>query len=167
MGRSQIAARRQELNQSRYDTLQVIRKVDAEAAERRPRPDAWSVKDHVAHLNAVEEALIHFAHRILREDHPVSALCYDESFNRDTWNNRKVDERAGYTWIETVCNIEQTRTKLLDLLDQIPEEALTRVGSHPVWGEPVTLASILRFPYRHERGHRDEIAALGRLPPTE
>jgi uncharacterized damage-inducible protein DinB len=160
MGRSQIAGIRQKLNQSRYDTLQVISKIDDEAAHRRLRPDAWNIKDHVAHLMAMEEAIIHFAYRILAEDRPVSRLCFDESFDRDVWNNRKVDERAGYTWIKTVCALEQTRTKLLDLLEQIPDNALTRVGSHPVWGEPVTLASILRIPYRHERGHRDEIDAL-------
>ena len=115
----------------------------------------------------MEEAIIGFAHRILAEDRPVSPLCLDDTFSHDTWNNLQVDKRAGYSWAETIDTLEQTRTGLLNLLTQIPEDTLTRVGCHPVWGEPVTLASMLRIPYRHERGHRDEIAALCLLSVEE
>jgi hypothetical protein len=160
MARSPIAEIRQKLMTSRRDTLQLINDLEAESAAHRPRPDAWSVKDHVAHLVAVEESVIHFAHRILDEDCPISPLCHDVAFNQDIWNNREVAERAGYTWTEAVCALEATRQELLALLEHIPIKALERVGSHPVWGTPVTLASVLRVPYRHERGHRDEIGAL-------
>lgn len=163
MTRSLIAEIRQRLLQSHQDTLKLIRKIDGNTATFRPRPNAWSIKDHVIHLIATEESIIHFAHRILREDHPISSLCYDKAFNRDTWNNQEVAERANYTWAEAIGAFEQMRTELLNLLDLIPEEALSRIGSHPVWGEPVTLSSILRNPYRHERGHRDEIVALRNL----
>lgn len=160
MARSPIAEIRQKLLESRRDILQFINGLDAETAAQRSRPDAWSVKDHVVHLVAVEESVIHFAHRILDEDCPISPLCHDVAFNQDVWNNREVAERAGYTWMEALCALEATRQELLALLDHIPPETLDRVGSHPVWGTPVTLASVLRVPYRHERGHRDEIAAL-------
>ena len=151
---------RQKLQASRRQTLQLIRPIAEEIACRRPRPAAWSIKDHVAHLVAVEESIIHFSHRLLEEECPISPLCYDLAFNQDAWNNREVAERAGYTWTEAICALEATHADLLALLDHIPAEALGRIGAHPVWGEPVTLASILRIPYRHERTHRDEIAAL-------
>lgn len=166
MTSSQLAQIRRELVQSRDKTLALINQVDEEAALHRLRPDAWSIKDHVAHLVAVEESIIHFAHRILNEDCPISPLCYDLAFNQDAWNHREVTERAGYTWNEATCALEQSRAELLELLQKIPDDALNRVGSHPVWGEPVTLGSILRAPYRHERGHRDEIAALISLRQT-
>jgi hypothetical protein len=104
--------------------------------------------------------VLHFAHRLLNEDCPISPLCYDKAFNQDAWNNRQVAERAGLSWAETIALLSQTRQELLALLNTIPETALNRVGSHPAWGTPVTLASVLRIPYRHERAHRDEIAAL-------
>ena len=160
MAPSQIVDIRHKLEQSRRDTLRVIEQVDEAAALRRPRPDAWSVKDHIAHLDAVEESVLHFAHRLLNEDCPISPLCYDKAFNQDAWNNRQVAERAGLSWAETLDLLSQTRQELLALLNTIPETALSRVGSHPLWGTPVTLASVLRIPYRHERAHRDEIAAL-------
>jgi hypothetical protein len=160
MARSPIAEIRQKLLKSRRATLQLIENLDAETATHRPRPDAWSVKDHVAHLVAVEESVLHFSHRILDEDCPISPLCHDVAFNQDVWNNREVAERAGYTWTEALCALAATRQELLALLDHISIEALGRVGSHPIWGTPVTLASVLRVPYRHERGHRDEIVAL-------
>ena len=160
MTRSPLAEIRQQLQDSRRQTLQLVEPIDAESAAYRPRPDAWSIKDHVAHLVVVEESVIHFAHRILEEDCPISPLCHDIAFNQDVWNNREVAERAGYTWIEARCALDATRQELLALLDHIPLEALDRLGSHPVWGTPVTLSSVLRVPYRHERGHRDEIAAL-------
>lgn len=163
MARSSIADIRQKLHESRQNTLQLIAQLDPETATYRPRPDAWSVKDHVAHLVAVEESVIHFAHRILNEDCPISPLCHDIAFNQNVWNNREVAERAGYTWTEALCALEATHNELLALLDHIPEEALGRIGAHPVWGEPVTLASVLRVPYRHERSHRDEMAALSAL----
>ncbi|MCL4300012.1 MAG: DinB family protein [Anaerolineae bacterium] len=167
MARSPIAAIRQELQASRRITLQLIDPLDAETATFRPRPDAWSIKDHVAHLMAVEESVIHFAHRILDEDCPISPLCHDVAFNQDVWNNREVAERAGYTWIEARCALDAIRQELLALLDHVPIESLDRLGSHPVWGTPVTLASVLRVPYRHERRHRDEIAALAALKQTK
>jgi hypothetical protein len=160
MSRSATAEIRQQLQESRRYTLQLIDRVDAHTAAYRLRPDAWSIKDHVAHLVAVEESVIHFSHRILDEDCPISPLCQDVAFNQDVWNNREVAERAGYTWLEVRCALDATRQELLRLLDHIPLEALDRVGSHPIWGTPVTLASVLRVPYRHERSHRDEIAAL-------
>ncbi len=163
MSRSPLSEIRQKLQESRRQTRQLIDAVDADLAAHRPRPDAWSIKDHVAHLVAVEESVIHFAHRILDEDCPISPLCHDVAFNQEVWNNREVAERAGYTWTEACCALDATRQELLALLNHIPPEALDRLGSHPVWGTPVTLGSVLRAPYRHERGHRDEIAALRTL----
>ncbi len=160
MARSPIVDIRQKLYQSRQITLKLISNVDEAGASYRPRPKAWSVKDHVAHMVAVEESIIHFSHRILDEDCPISPFCYDVAFNQDAWNNREVLDRAGYRWTEAVCALEQTRIELLNLLEHIPEDALIRIGSHPVWGTPVTLTSILRHAFRHERGHQDEIAAL-------
>jgi len=167
MARSPIAEIRQRLLQSHQDTLKLIETIDENMATFRPRPNAWSIKDHVSHLVATEESIIHFARRILQEDHPISLLCQDETFNRDTWNNQEVAQRADYTWAEAIGAFNQMRTELFKLLDLIPEKALSRIGSHPVWGEPVTLSSILRSPYRHERDHRNEIIALRNLQQSE
>ena len=163
MPQSTIVDIRQNLQQSRRDTLQLINTIDEQIVNYRIRPDGWSIKDHVLHLVAVEESVIHFAHRILNEECPISPLCYDIAFNQDVWNNREAAKRADYTWAEAISALNETRQELLALLDRISEEALNRIGSHPVWGTPVTLASVLRVPYRHERGHRDEMAALRTL----
>ena len=160
MARSPIADIRQKLDESRRSTLQLISQIDEETAYYRPRPDAWSAKDHVAHLVAVEESVIHFLHRILHEDCPISPLCYEIAFNQDAWNNREVAKRADHTWAHISRTLNETRRELLALLDHIGADSLNRLGSHPAWGTPVTLASVLRVPYRHERAHRDEIAAL-------
>ncbi|HEX9921325.1 MAG TPA: DinB family protein [Anaerolineae bacterium] len=163
MDRSPLAEIRQKLQTSRRQTWQIIGQIDAETALYRLRPDAWSVKDHVAHLQAVEESIIHFAHRILNEDCPISPLCYDLAFSQDAWNNREVAKRAGQPWIEIRAALRETGRDLSALLDQISDESLSRIGSHPIWGTPVTLASVLRVPYRHERAHRDEILALSKI----
>lgn len=154
---------RRNLRQSRQETLQLLRHVDEASVDYRPYPDAWSIKEHVIHLIALEESIIHFARRILSENSPVSPLCREAAFNQKAWNEREVAERAAYTWPEAVQRLEQIHQDLLELLGEISEESLKRVGAHPVWGEPVTLASILRIPYRHERGHREEIAVLANI----
>jgi len=109
----------------------------------------------VAHLSAVEEAVISFARRILVEERPVA-----DSYDVDVWNARQRAERSDLIWKHTLAELSATRERLLVLLEEVPQEALSRIGSHPIWGEPITLGSVLRVPYRHERGHRDEIKAL-------
>jgi hypothetical protein len=108
-------------------------------------------------LSAVEEAVIAFAQRVLEEQLPVADTC-----DVDAWNARQQAKRADLTWEETLTDLSVTRQRLLALLEVVPEEALSRIGSHPVWGEPITLGSVLRVPYRHERSHREEIKALAR-----
>jgi hypothetical protein len=146
---------RRQLIEDRLATLSLIEKLDEDQAQQRLRPDAWSIKDHVAHLAAVEEAVIAFTHRLLTEERPAA-----DAYDVDAWNARQRVERARLTWQETLGELSATRERLLALLAEIPDEALSRTGSHPVWGNPITLGSVLRVPYRHERGHRDEIEAL-------
>ncbi len=109
----------------------------------------------MAHLAAVEEAVIAFTRRMLTEQRPVA-----DTYDVDVWNARQRARRAGLTWGEALAELSTIRKQLLAIIDEVPEQALTRTGSHPLWGDPITLASVLRVPYRHERGHRDEIRAL-------
>lgn len=143
------------LQEGRRATLSLIVRLGAEEAQRRPRPDAWSIKDHVTHLSSVEESVIAFARHLLEEGWSVA-----DTYDVDTWNARQRALRADLTWEETLAELSATREQLLTLLREVPEEALNRIGSHPVWGEPITLGSVLRVPYRHERSHRDEIKVL-------
>jgi hypothetical protein len=106
-------------------------------------------------LVAVEEAVIAFARRMLREERPIA-----DAYDVDTWNARQRAQRAGLTWEETSVELSTTRERLLAMLDEVSGQALNRTGAHPVWGDPITLASVLRVPYRHEKGHRNEIKAL-------
>jgi len=155
MTRSIIPEIRRRLFEDRRATLLLIEELGPDEAGRRPRPDAWSIKDHVAHLSAVEESVLAFARRILVEEWPVA-----DSYDVDAWNARQRAERSDLVWKGTLAELSATRERLLGLLEEVPQEALSRIGSHPIWGEPITLGSVLRVPYRHERGHRDEIKAL-------
>jgi hypothetical protein len=150
-----ISEIRQHLEADRRATLSLLGRLNADEAQRRPRADAWSIKDHVAHLSAFEGAVIAFARRVLEEERPVAG-----SYDIDAWNARQQAVRADFTWEETLAELSAVREQLLALLEEVPVEALSRLGSHPVWGEPITLASVLRVPYRHEPSHRYEIEAL-------
>jgi hypothetical protein len=155
MARDTISEIRNHLTDSRLGTLSLIKDLSEEVAQRRSWPEAWSIKDHVAHLAAVEETVVAFARRVLTEERPVAA-----AYDVDTWNARERARRARLTWAETLAELALVREQLLALLDEIPEPALSRTGSHPVWGDPTILSSVLRVPYRHERDHRDEMRAL-------
>lgn len=152
MARDTISEIRQRLMEDRQATLSLLKDLSQEEAQRRLWPDAWSIKDHVAHLAAVEEAVVAFARRMLTEKRPVA-----DAYDVDAWNARQRAQRAELTWKETLAELAATREQLLTLLDEIPKQTLKRTGSHAVWGDPITLASVLRVPYRHERDHRDEI----------
>jgi hypothetical protein len=155
MARGTISEIRQRLIEDRVATLSLIKDLRQDEAQRRLRPDAWSIKDHVAHLAAVEQAVIAFAQRMLSEERPIA-----DTYDVDAWNARQRTQRASLNWEETLVELSTTREQLLAMLDEVSEQALNRTGSHPVWGDPITLGSVLRVPYRHERGHRDEIKAL-------
>jgi hypothetical protein len=155
MTRNIIPEIRRRLVEDRRATLSLIEGLGADEAGRRSRPDAWSIKDHVAHLSAIEEAVTGFVRRILAEERPVA-----DGYDVDAWNAHQRAERADLTWEKTLAELSATRERLLAVLEEMPPEALSRIGSHPVWGDPITLGSVLRVPYRHERGHRDEIKAL-------
>jgi hypothetical protein len=155
MTRDIIPEIRQRLLEDRRATLSLLGRLSADEAQRRPRPDAWSIKDHVAHLSAVEDTVIAFACRVLEEERPVAG-----SYDVDAWNAQQQAMRADLTWEETLAELSAVRERLLATLEEAPEEALSRIGSHPVWGEPITLGSVLRVPYRHEPSHRHEIKAL-------
>lgn len=150
-----ISEIRQQLLEDRLATLSLIRGLGEDKAQRRPRPDAWSIKDHVAHLTAVEEAVITFTRRMLTEERPVA-----DAYDVDAWNARQRAQRVDLSWEETLLELAATRKQLLAVLGEVSEQVLNRIASHPVWGDPITMASVLRIPYRHERGHRDEIKAL-------
>ena len=141
--------------EDRRATLSLVEGLGADEAGRRSRPDAWSIKDHVAHLSVIDEAVIGFVRRILAEERPIA-----DSYDVDAWNAHQRAERADLSWEKTLAELSATRERLLAVLEKTPPEALSRIGSHPVWGDPITLGSVLRVPYRHERGHRDEIKAL-------
>jgi hypothetical protein len=155
MTRNIIPEIRRRLVEDRLATLSLIEGLGADEAGRRSRPDAWSIKDHVAHLSAIEEAVTGFVRRILAEERPIA-----DGYDVDAWNAHLRAERADLTWEKTLAELSATRERLLAVLEEMPPEALSRIGSHPVWGDPITLGSVLRVPYRHERGHRDEIKAL-------
>jgi uncharacterized damage-inducible protein DinB len=152
---NEILEIRRRLVEDRRATLSLIEVLDADEAGRRSRADAWSIKDHVAHLSVIDEAVISFVRRILAEERPVA-----DSYDVDVWNAQQRAERAEQTWEKTLAELSASRERLLVVLEDVPPEALSRIGSHPVWGDPITLGSVLRVPYRHERGHRDEIKAL-------
>jgi hypothetical protein len=88
---------RNQLTESRLATLALIRGLNQQAVEWRPWPDAWSIKDHVTHLVAVEEAVIAFACRLLTEERPVA-----DAYNVDAWNARQLAARADLTWAQTL-----------------------------------------------------------------
>ena len=139
MKRDIIPEIRRRLLEDRRTTLLLLGRLAADEAQRRPRPDAWSIKDHVAHLSAVDDAVIAFARRVLEEERPVAG-----SYDVDAWNARQQAMRADLTWEETLAELSTARERLLIMLEDVPEEALSRIGSHPVWGEPITLGSVLR-----------------------
>jgi hypothetical protein len=155
MTRNIIPEIRRRLVEDRRATLSLIEGLGADEAGRRSRPDAWSIKDHVAHLSVIDEAVMDFVRRILAEERPVA-----DSYDVDAWNARQRAERAKLPWEMTLAELSAARERLLAVIEETPPEALSRIGSHPVWGDPITLGSVLRVPYRHERGHRDEIKAL-------
>jgi len=78
--------------------------------------------------------------------------------NRDAFNEHLVEERSSWTMTAILDELESTRTALHELLDEMSEEDIFRVGylQGPQWEN---LAGWLRVIREHEEEHAKQIRA--------
>lgn len=84
----------------------------------------WSVKDILAHISIwEEEAIKHLPHIIAGGTPPRYSVTYG---GIDAFNAQMVAQRRSLSLAEVRRQLEDTHQRLLDVVQQLPEEQITR-----------------------------------------
>lgn len=126
------------------ETLTLLRGIDPSRTTGGYAPGKWSVRDVVLHMADTERVMAYRALRIARADTTPLA-----SFDQDVWtpnagaNARSMDS--------LLAELEATRGATLAMLEGLPLEAWTRVGTAS--GKPVSVRALAWIIAGHERHH--------------
>jgi hypothetical protein len=133
----------------------LIAGLDAAVLVSRPEPEAWAMKEVLAHLAFVEQALfVPRVRRMLDEDWPRF-----ERFDPDAWA-RERDHRLGDARRD-IAAFAGARAELHALVQGLGPAALERVGVNQAFGA-VTVQEYLTHIAEHDVEHLDELERLRR-----
>ncbi len=127
----------------------LLAEADSLATGRRSAPDAWSARDIVSHMCAIESPYRARLARIVLEDNPQVAL---------------IDRITGGYDPQTPISIlldtfARLRADTLVFLRSLPPAARVRPAVHAQFG-PITLRGQVASLLEHDREHLAQIAAL-------
>jgi hypothetical protein len=110
-----------------------------------PAPGKWSVLDNIAHLASYQTIFIQRLKQILEEDGPVFARYsadYDPLF--ESWRKFDIEE--------LMRRMKANRDEINDLVLNLSDDQLERVGHHPKFGR-LSIINWLEFFLLHEAHH--------------
>lgn len=115
----------------------------------RPAPEAWSVRQIVAHLADSEMVGAYRFRKVMAEDNPAIEW-YDEK----AWAEKLDYAKRKYS--NSLETFRRTRAENHELLRELPDEAWQRPGVHSKNG-PLTLLDLLKIYAEHAEGHARQI----------
>jgi SAM-dependent methyltransferase len=122
----------------------------------------WTIREIIAHLSGWDDAMLGFINALLKgETPPIPAPRGAEVYNEET-----VSTREGLSYDHIVREYVDTRSKLLNLMRQIPEEMVTQKSVLP-WGAEGTLEEIVQIFGPHEMEHAMDVKKIitnGNIP---
>ena len=118
----------------------------------RPIADKWSPFENVAHLGAYQPAFIQRLDLILKDDEP-------------RFQRYKAEEDPQFyvyldlSLLELESDIVSKRKTMMSMIEQLPDEQLSRAGHHPRFGR-LNICDWLEFFLLHEAHHLFTIFTL-------
>jgi DinB superfamily len=123
-----------------------------EVSARRPSPDAWSIREHIAHFYDAQETLDHRIDRMLGGDDPdLTVLSMFELAAQD--------ELHPATAAETLAVFQRRRASCVARLEALPLRDLWRTGRHAEFGR-ITVLRQANYMACHEQTHLPDIEEL-------
>ena len=126
--------------------------LESELMHRKPKPDAWSVNDVLAHLRSCGDMWGSCIATILADDRPrIKAI------NPTTWINST--DYLEQDFLSSLHAYTVQRDELLTVLRPLPPEAWARAATVTVAGKPCerTVYFYAEWLARHERPHLKQI----------
>jgi uncharacterized protein (TIGR03083 family) len=140
--------------EARQELVAVLQALTPEQLELPTHNEGWNVAQVAAHISAAEGGMEVIARRIL--DREPNQRKTHQSFDLDRFNNSMIKRRIGKTIPELIQEMETSRVRMLEILDQATDEDLEATGYHPYAGD-INLYGLFVVIYRHEREHANDI----------
>jgi uncharacterized protein (TIGR03083 family) len=118
----------------------------------------WSVKDTLAHIAAWDEEFRAVIHAFVTQEDPVFDYTISGKRGFAQWNAQQVEKRRGLSVAQILAELEETHQKLVDLVQGLTEEQLSRQATPP-WRHPTTARRNLEILDEHDREHAGQIIA--------
>lgn len=115
---------------------------------------AWNARQLLVHLAITEQGQVNTVMAVAEGKNPVP-----EDFDLNRYNQRSVEKRAEMTVEQARQQLDETRLKFNDWLDQLDEATLDLTGRHGTL-QVMSIAEFLQTIAAHERAHADDIARV-------
>jgi hypothetical protein len=141
------------LRETAHAMESLIWELDEHLLHERPSDDEWSVRDLVAHMDAMERHFVERLERIVRLDEPRI-----EAFDGDTVSG-EVDLDDDDTVFDFMDEFGARRQQAVYLLWSLDDGDWQRQGVHPYLG-PLTLLQCAREMNEHDLAHLWQLRRL-------
>jgi hypothetical protein len=131
---------------NQYETIaNIIDGKNVTRLEFHPESAKWSIHDNIAHLAKYQLFFLDIINTILEKDTPTFDRYIPENDpDFETWRNYDIQH--------LLKSITTDRQTIFDLINNLPEENLDRIGIHKKWGE-LTITQWTEFYLLHEAHH--------------
>jgi hypothetical protein len=138
----------------RAELLMTITGLDEVTMTTLPVVDEWTIQAVFAHLAGWATWHVDSIRSALAGEQTV----FSPLENRDAFSAHLVEERSSWTMTAILDELEATRTALHELLNEMPEEDIFRIGylQGPQWENPAGWLRVIR---EHEEEHARQIRA--------
>ena len=138
--------------QNARDLADLVNGLSEEQLAKKPAPDEWSLREHVAHFYDAQGMLDTRLALMLNHDDPelVALAIYEDAGAEEG----RPDTTAGL-----LTEFLDLRANSITLLESLPLKGLWRTGQHTEFGRITILRQVAYLAY-HEQTHLPEIEAL-------
>jgi hypothetical protein len=120
----------------------------------------WSIKELLAHLTGWDRTYIAAVQDLQAGESPSFYAAYDEDWQ--TYNLNLVREYMKDDWSELISEVKESHKQLVDYLQTLTEEDLTKDWGVRYDGTPVTVARLIEAEIKDEREHLRQIKKMMR-----
>ncbi len=142
------------MDEARRDFIALLQSLTPAQMELPTRNEGWNVRQVAIHAVQAEGSMEPIARRIWEQDPKQREVA--ESIDLSRYNNSMIKRRADKTIPELIEEMQASRVRMLEILDQLSDSDLDLPGYHPAVGE-INLYGLFVVVYRHERQHLEDI----------
>ena len=139
------------LEGQREETLRLLTGLSAPDLDQVAPETGWTVRHHLAHLATSELGDVLVIRRAARGE-----IVHMSKEDRDQLNQSEVEKASDWTVERLKDELEQARSELRKLFDELDEDDLDRSIRWPEWPAR-TIRTTIPYMLEHEDSHLDEV----------